>query len=238
MQCNYNGVSYIHYNCNSVSHKFIVTMYQKYIVIVTLFHIVILTTYLVIALQLQEHIIQVQCNCNTLSHKYIINVTLWRLCVTSCHVSLSLCDRQSCCRCCFQVILHLTPSYSLPMMLHILLNWKDISIYTPVWVCESIQESVFDRSKCSVYVWYTSVWRLSNLQADAAFHVEIGCTSKLWGMFKNERIIVKTRLAWYPKDRPHILAALYAINTPILGYIGLRSSSPKDKNRILCCNWL
>ena len=37
-----------------------------------------------------------------------------------------------------------------------------------------------------------SVWNPSNLQADAAFIIEIGCTSKVLEGFKNDRIIVKT----------------------------------------------
>ena len=79
-------------------------------------------------------------------------------------------------------------------------------------VCESIQESAFDRNKCSVYIWYTSIWSPSNLQAGAAFIIEIGCTSKVLERFKNDRIIVKTGLAWCPKPDPHDAAALYTIN--------------------------
>ena len=32
----------------------------------------------------------------------------------------------------------------------------------------NITMAVFDRSKCFVYIWYTSVWSPSNMQADAA----------------------------------------------------------------------
>ena len=35
----------------------------------------------------------------------------------------------------------------------------------------------------------------SNLQANAAFIIEIGCTSKVLERFKNDRIIVKTGLS-------------------------------------------
>ena len=97
-------------------------------------------------------------------------------------------------------------------------------------VCESIHESVFDRSKCSVYIWYTSVWSPSNLQADAAFIIELGCTSKVLERFKNDRIIVKTWLAWCPKPDYHGSAALYAINRHsnicTRASQGLRSSGP------------
>ena len=51
-------------------------------------------------------------------------------------------------------------------------------------VCESVQESVFDRSQCFVYIWYTSVRSPSNLQVDAAFIVEICRTGKALEMFK------------------------------------------------------
>ena len=98
-------------------------------------------------------------------------------------------------------------------------------------VCESIQESVFDRSKCSRYMWYTSVWSPFNLQADAAFIIEISCTSKVSEMFKNDRIIVKTGLAWCPKPDLHDSAALYAINRHSIirtrTYQGLRSIGPQ-----------
>ena len=42
----------------------------------------------------------------------------------------------------------------------------------------------------------------SNLLANAAFFIEIGCTSKMLEMFKNDRIIVKTGLACCPKPDP------------------------------------
>ena len=94
--------------------------------------------------------------------------------------------------------------------------------------CESIQESVYDRSKCSVYIWNTSVWSPSNLKADAAFSIEISCTSKVLQMFENDRIIVKTGLAWCPKPYPRGSAALYAINRHSNictgAYHGLKSS--------------
>ena len=112
-------------------------------------------------------------------------------------------------------------------------------------VCENIQhveESVFDRRKCSVYIWYTSVWSPSYLQADAAFIIHMSCTSKVLEKFENDRIIVKTGLAWCPKPDPHVSAALYAINMHsnicARAYQGFRSVAPKDKNRILGCNWL
>ena len=85
-------------------------------------------------------------------------------------------------------------------------------------VCESIQHSVFDKSKRPVYIWYTSVWSPLNLQADAE-------------RFQNERIIVKTGLAWCPKPDIRGSAALYAINRhsniSTRSYQGLRSSGPK-----------
>ena len=46
---------------------------------------------------------------------------------------------------------------------------------------------------------YTYIIRISAdpsyLQADAAFIIEIGCTSKVLAVFKNDRIIVKAWLA-------------------------------------------
>ena len=71
----------------------------------------------------------------------------------------------------------------------------------------------------------------SNLQADATFFIEIGCTSKVLERFKNDRIMVKTGLAWCPKPDPHGSAALYAINKYsnlcTWAYQGLRSSGPQ-----------
>ena len=69
--------------------------------------------------------------------------------------------------------------------------------------CESIQESVYDRSKCSVYIRCTSVWSPSNLQADAVFSTAM-CTSNVSEMFKNDKIIVKTGLAWCPNPDPMV----------------------------------
>ena len=86
-------------------------------------------------------------------------------------------------------------------------------------VCASRQEFVFDKSKCFVYRWYTSVWSPSNTQTDAAFSIEISCTRKVLKMFKNDRIIVKTRLVWCPKPNPHGSAASYAINRHEQGLI-------------------
>ena len=109
-------------------------------------------------------------------------------------------------------------------------------------VCESTQRFVFDRSKCSVCIKYTSVWSRCNLQADAAFITKISCTSKMLEVFKNDRILVKTGLAWCPEASQHCSAALYAINRHsnicTRAYQGLSQVAPKYKNMILCCNWL
>ena len=98
-------------------------------------------------------------------------------------------------------------------------------------VCESSQEFVFDQSKCFVYSWFTSVWRPSNIQADAAFIIEIGCTSKVLERFLNDRIIVKTGLAWFTESTCSSSAVLCTINRHsnicTRAYQGLRSSGPQ-----------
>ena len=86
-------------------------------------------------------------------------------------------------------------------------------------VCESRQEFVLTKVNGFVYRWYTSLWSPSNMQTDAAFIKQIGCTSRVWAMFKNDRIIVKTGLAWCPETRPHGSAALYALNRHSVWYL-------------------
>ena len=64
---------------------------------------------------------------------------------------------------------------------------------------------LYDRSKCSLYIWCSPVWSTSNLRAGTAFIIEISCTSKVLKMFlKNDRIIVKTGPAWCPKPNPMV----------------------------------
>ena len=61
------------------------------------------------------------------------------------------------------------------------------------------------------------------------FFKEIGCTSKVLERFKNDRIIVKTVLAWCPKPDPHGSAVLYYRHSSICtrAYQRLRSSGPQ-----------
>ena len=47
----------------------------------------------------------------------------------------------------------------------------------------------------------------SNMQTDAAFIKQIGCTSKMRAVFKNDKIIVKTGLACCPD--PHAAVQLH-----------------------------
>ena len=97
----------------------------------------------------------------------------------------------------FETNLWCNKAWDIFIYLTLIYNYRSLN-----WVRESIWEFVFDRDKCFVNIWYTPVWSTSNLQADAAFIIEISSTaSKVW-----------TGLAWCPEAITAVQLHRYAIN--------------------------